>query len=131
MEFSGSVNAGMRLHAPSISETIVATQRIDVIVGDRKVDVIKIDIEGHEYSAMLGAAELLSRCHPTIFTEYSSDFQRVGSGVDGTTYLRLLLDYGYRISILRDTGPEAIQLDDVDTEWRKAPTHIDLLLEYV
>lgn len=66
---------------------------------------------------------------PIIFTEYSPEFQRLGSGVDGMSYLNLLLQYGYRVSVLREEGPVAINPDYVDSEWRKSPTHIDLLLD--
>lgn len=132
LELSENSNAGIRQpKVTSVGEEIIATQRIDTIVGNRTIDVVKIDIEGHEYKAMLGAQLLLSRCRPVLFTEYSSEFQRLGSGVDGRTYLNLLLGYGYRVSVLRQNSPEAIEPADIDSEWKKAETHIDLLFEPV
>jgi FkbM family methyltransferase len=37
------------------------------------VDLIKIDVEGHEYQALLGATETIERCHPVIMIEEKLD----------------------------------------------------------
>lgn len=36
------------------------------------VDLIKMDVEGHEYQAMIGASETVRRCKPLIITEIHS-----------------------------------------------------------
>jgi FkbM family methyltransferase len=38
---------------------------------DRKIDLIKIDIEGAEYLALSGASEIIARWHPVILSEFS------------------------------------------------------------
>lgn len=130
LQLSENANAGIRqLEATSLGDEVIATQKLDTIVGERLINVLKIDIEGHEYAAMLGANSILSQSQPTIITEYSDEFQRLGSGVDGMQYLKLMESYGYRFSLLGENGIVAIKVEDIDSEWKNAPTHVDLLLE--
>ena len=108
---------------------VVATAPLDALVGDRRIDVLKIDVEGHEYRAMLGAQQLLQRCRPVVFTEYSPAMQRACSGVEGMDYLSLYLELGYRIYLLEENGPELVAPESVDAVWRSRNiSHIDLML---
>jgi len=122
--------------------TIIATIPLDALSDQLdRLDVIKFDIEGHEYRALLGARELLQRFRPIVFTEYSPVFQRNGSGVDGPVYLDALLDLDYIPKILLRRG-EVVDLEGMDragilgsierywrdhTEW-EGGTHLDLML---
>ena len=61
-----------------------------------RVDVIKIDIEGSEQKALIGAASLLGRDHPDIVIEINS----ATCGAFGMSYrdlFRLLLGHGYHL----------------------------------
>jgi FkbM family methyltransferase len=44
---------------------------IDSIVRNKRVDLIKLDIEGMEVGALDGAAETIRRCHPALFIEWA------------------------------------------------------------
>jgi FkbM family methyltransferase len=105
------------------------------------VHILKMDIEGMEYRASIGALSFLRDQHPLTFIEYSPDFQRQGSGVEGAELLRLFLDLGYDIEILhRHAGRERIAasakpevIARVDAAWREhverdQGTHLDLCL---
>ncbi len=61
-------NAGMfTLGSVDGSEThTVPVRRIDDIVAGRRIDFIKMDIEGSEYKALLGAAETLKQKPPIL-----------------------------------------------------------------
>lgn len=41
-----------------------------------KVDFIKLDVEGYEYTVLLGAEKTIERCHPTILFEFSPIYYR-------------------------------------------------------
>jgi FkbM family methyltransferase len=104
---SDGENAAIRRHeASSRGDAIVALGLLDELIGERRIDLLKIDVEGHEYRALRGARRLLERHRPLIVTEYSPDFQRDGSGVSGETYLGFLRHHGYAISIFDEDGDE-------------------------
>lgn len=59
-------------------------------------DIIKIDVEGAELYALQGARELISKCHPFIFMEYS-DTTSNDAGYEKEMLLSELLGHGYVI----------------------------------
>ncbi|MEQ9362937.1 MAG: FkbM family methyltransferase [Leptospirales bacterium] len=68
------------------------------------VDVIKIDIEGAEYRALLGAGGILERHRPVLLSEFSPPQLAEVSGVSGPAYLELILEAGYEIAVLEEAG---------------------------
>ena len=129
---SDNENAAIRrTEAGSIGDYVVALALLDELIGDRHIDVMKIDIEGHEYRAMLGARKMLERCRPVIVTEYSPEFQQAGSGVPGSVYLEYLEQFGYGISIMLRSGElkPAAGTAEIDELCRHLGYHVDLLLE--
>jgi len=125
-------NAIIRCREVNLNESIVPLGLLDELVGDRRIDVVKIDIEGHEYRALMGATGMLRRCRPWIVTEYDPKFQMDSSGVPGSTYLRFLQEFGYRFYVLHRLGKEIHEvsslpeIDAICLEWGH---HADLLLE--
>ncbi|WMW58588.1 FkbM family methyltransferase [Agrobacterium pusense] len=83
----------------------VPVKRLDDIVVGRKVDLIKIDVEGAEALVVAGANELLRRDKPLVVTEFFPRWLRDVSGVDPELYLSKLRDIGYRIFELTSNGP--------------------------
>ena len=92
----------------------------------KKIDMIKIDIEGFEYKFFLGAKECIKKWHPSIYMEYSDVFQQRGSGVNGKLLLSMLLDLDYRSTILHRTKEAEI----VSTDSSLAISRIHDVLEY-
>ena len=78
----------------------VAALRVDDLVRGRAIDFVKIDVEGAEYLALLGCADMIGRCHPVIVSEFSPDQMPGISGVDGPAYLAWLFGFGYRVSVI-------------------------------
>jgi hypothetical protein len=109
----------MTAAAPSDSSALINSTTVpsfpvdDLIPRDKNVDFVKVDVEGAEYNALLGASQLIRRCRPTIISEFSPNTMPGISGVDGRTYLRFLLDFGYKMGVieaggtLRDCGTDA------------------------
>ena len=89
-----------------LGTTLVYGARLDDALREvGTVDVIKIDVEGAEYRALRGATALLARSRPTIVSEFSPPALAGVSGVDGETYLRLLLlDEAYVLDALPGEG---------------------------
>jgi FkbM family methyltransferase len=134
-----SYSNAMTSRAPDDAAALVASLtvpsfRIDDLIGrDTSIDLVKIDVEGAEYNALLGAREVITRCHPTIISEFSPDMMPGISFVDGRGYLRFLLDLGYRISVIEHDGsltPCGVDAEKVMNAYAKSGVdHIDILLE--
>jgi hypothetical protein len=100
-----------------------------------------MDIEGMEYRAAVGARAFFQEQKPIVFLEYSPEFQKIGSGVEGADLLRLFLDLGYTVEMLHRSQPrEAVReldagavIERVNGAWRRhvaedRGTHLDLCL---
>jgi FkbM family methyltransferase len=99
--------------------TVVPCLRLDQVI-DERLDFIKVDIEGGEYHALLGATKLIEKWHPIITTEFSMEMLPRVSGIAGGDFIRWLQGFGYASYVVaRDmSGLKAI--DDVDrfvAEW--------------
>lgn len=53
--------------------TGIQTVRVDDVVQGRKVDFIKIDVEGHELHVLRGAAQTIAKHRPKLFVESFPD----------------------------------------------------------
>ena len=61
------------------NETKVEVKILDSIIGEdiKSVDLIKIDVEGHELPALKGALGVIKTYKPLIFAEVSGDYAKV------------------------------------------------------
>jgi FkbM family methyltransferase len=114
------------------SRTVVRSVRLDRVFDDgTRLDVLKIDVEGAEFRALSGATAVLGTHRPLIVSEFSPSALRTVSGVDPAAYLRLLVDLGYELGILRPDGPAALHGRDgaavLDAHARADVDHLDLV----
>jgi FkbM family methyltransferase len=121
---------------------IVPTLPLDLVRGQfGRVDLVKMDIDGTEYRACVGARELLRECRPVVFLEYCPQLLRPLSEIEPVELLRIFLDLGYGIEVLHRARPreriaveapgEAIaQIDRICDEHvsREGGTHLDLCM---
>ncbi len=134
-DFSNGTTAGLPDDvAVVLSAQTVPALRIDALLRrDRPVHLIKIDVEGAEYPALLGCEETIRRDRPAIVSEFSPYLMPGISGVDGPTYLRWLIGLGYRISVLRDDGgldPAGKEVERVMQAYlARGSDHIDIVAE--
>lgn len=118
----------------------VPTQRLDFILASiPRLDVVKIDIEGHEPFAWKGLRSLVERHRPRIFSEFSPVAIRNSSHVDADDYLADLFEFSVNgIEVLSRDGRH-IHCQDaaaVMQEWRMAneamglagELHLDLMV---
>jgi FkbM family methyltransferase len=96
----------------------VPTVRIDDVVST-PVDVVKLDIEGHEPSALAGMSRLLTSARPIIISECNEYWLRNCSGTTSGEYCRALESRGYVLYDARHlTTPmpaSSVHLDILDT----------------
>jgi FkbM family methyltransferase len=114
------------IHALMLSE-IVPAQKIDTIVDGRKVDFIKIDVEGAEMKALKGGVRTLVAHRPVIVSEFS----HTGIHEGGEAYLSWLADLGYKFAVL-DGSERAPEFTSdrpliIDAFERSGVHHIDII----
>lgn len=111
--------------AGALQADYVAAVRIDdVIPAQTKVSLIKIDVEGHEYRALMGARKTIERSRPVIISEFSPSGLSVNSRRSGMEYLELLRNFGYHFSVI---GAPERNTTEAILESVKGIDHIDIL----
>ena len=71
----------------SIEKKVVPMVTLDSSFQNKLVDFIKIDIEGGEYNALLGAQELLKKQKPMLMVEIQADEKEIYELLTGFGYL--------------------------------------------
>jgi len=104
-----------------------------------RLDVVKIDIEGHEPIAWPSISQLVARHHPAIFTEFSPVAIRNHSRVEPETYLAGLFEHAAIIETIESDGvrEHCTNVSQVMARWKavnmRAGTdgtcHLDLYCE--
>lgn len=85
-----------------IQEHIVATCSLDDKLKDKNVVFIKLDIEGYEYEALLGAKEIIKISRPILLMEYNRvSYESIVKLLEGE-YKKYY--YNYRTNRLVDTN---------------------------
>ena len=97
----------------------------------RPIGLIKADVEGAEYNALLGCRAILARDRPVLVTEFSPDLMPGISCIDGDGYLAWIMDQGYEIGVIELDGsvtPSQGDRDAVMATYRaRAVDHIDIV----
>lgn len=84
---------------------VVPAFRMDQILNE-KIDFLKLDIEGAEYLALVGAEDIIRKYKPIITVEFSLEMIKRQSGIDGVDFLDWISKIGYDGHILGRTGKE-------------------------
>jgi FkbM family methyltransferase len=108
--FSAEFNSGhavMVTGAPLEGASLVTdipTVVLDELEWDRRIDLIKIDVEGAEAMVLRGGRKLLARDRPVIVSELFPRWLRTVSGVSPDDYMDTLKEFGYRVFELTSGG---------------------------
>ena len=84
--------------------TVPVRRLDDLVPPGRRVDFLKIDVEGAQGKVLLGSRRVLTECHPPIWFEHGER----SAGVYGTTtseIWELLTELGYRVWTADGDGP--------------------------
>ena len=71
----------------------------------RRVNLVKLDIEGAEYNALLGCRGLLRRYRPVLVLEFGPGQLPGVSGVTGEELLQWVVAQGYGLEVIELAGP--------------------------
>jgi FkbM family methyltransferase len=86
--------------------TVVPTFRLDDLV-DRKVDFLKMDVEGAEGRVVHGATRIIEKDRPIVTTELKDEMLQRVSGRSVADYLGYFGDLGYLPTLLdKENGTE-------------------------
>jgi len=141
LRHSNSSNGIVDTHvAPSAAASFVPAARVDFLLSAlERLDVIKIDIEGHEPIAWPSIEVLVRKHRPVVFTEFNPVAIRNHSRVPPESYLEGLFGTGGKVEALHLDGrrvacatPNAVM-----EQWRDANRrmnsvesyHLDLLVD--
>ena len=84
----------------------------DVLRDEKRIDVVKMDIEGHEPQALKGMTGTLKKHRPVLVSECNPDGIRELSGIEPEQYLGSLRKLGYSISVIEMSGEETRMEDE-------------------
>ena len=83
--------------------------RLDAILRDEtRIDVLKCDVDGHDYLVMRGGLGLLARTRPVVFAEFNPGTLSSFSEIEPQEYLRLFTGLGYEIAALPRRGERVV-----------------------
>lgn len=113
------------------AQTVAAIAIDHILPPNRRIDLVKVDVEGAEYNALLGCRAMIARDRPQIISEFSPDMMPGISGVSGEEYLEWLLSLGYRLGVIQTDGTTSPPVDNAAAIMAKyqarARDHIDIL----
>jgi len=92
------------ISAPDAYFKKIEAIQLDTFLTESRVDIVKIDIEGHEPYAIRGMLNILKRDQPIIFAELAPSNIKLLGGMEAADFLQLLLNIGYRISLITKSG---------------------------
>jgi FkbM family methyltransferase len=82
----------------------VPARKLDEFISDKRVDFIKIDVEGAEPKIFAGGRDLITRDMPTILCEVSNAGLKRVSSSNGTELISSLITLGYQCNVLLPDG---------------------------
>lgn len=102
---NGTTSALNPASAAIFAARTVPCLALDRVFGtDVAIGLIKVDVEGAEYSALQGCRDIIRQHRPCIVSEFSPGMLEGISGISGEAYLRWLLDFGYDLFAVEGDG---------------------------
>lgn len=106
-QLSGHASYGFVRAYEGTDDDVVQGMAVDEILGtEPRIDMIKIDIEGHEPVALQGMTQTIQTHRPLMLSEFHPALIRTHASADPGDYLAALQRMGYRLSVLGRTGQE-------------------------
>ena len=87
------------------ADTVACVAVDQVAPAGRRVDLVKLDVEGAEYTALQGCRRLLRRDRPVLVFEFTPGALPGISGISGEGLLRWVIAQGYDLALIRPGAP--------------------------
>ena len=117
------------------AQTVPCVRADSLVPAGRRIDLVKLDVEGAEYNALLGCPELLARDRPVLISEFSPSHMPGISGIEGEDYLRWIVGNGYDLSVIQPDGSllpaEGRTSEVMAAHAARGTDHIDVVAEPV
>lgn len=114
-------------------ESAVPVHSLDRYLADhaegRRLDLLKIDVQGFEAHLLSGAAQTLARDKPVVFCEVSPDMvRRAGRTTEGM--LAPFKAGGYQLTAVWDSRGETrvLSFEEAEAMFAASDSHVDLIL---
>jgi len=110
MSLKGGASNTYVVRAAPVREGRAYTQLIrldEALARADRVDLIKIDIEGHEPRAIRGARNVIEQHRPTLLTEFNPRTLREVGGIPPEAYAKQLLSQYTRLRVITAFGDDA------------------------
>lgn len=101
----------------SIERTVKLTKLDTLTSSLKKIDLIKIDVEGFEHEVLLGAEETILRHRPIIVLEYSPSFYNKNSADTKKRIVSFLKEKNYSVEILDSVVDNVVSKPDLLLEY--------------
>lgn len=82
------------------AQVVYAVTLDDALAGEARVDMVKCDVDGHDFRVMAGGRAILERFRPLVVAEFNPGTLRGFSRIDPADYLRLFFALGYSATAL-------------------------------
>lgn len=92
------------------------------------LDVIKIDVDGHDTEVVRGAAETLKRCRPVVMAEFCNRVLKP-YGSSAPDLAKAFMDCGYSRRRVLETGEDTTLEAFVSGRWDDDPSSWNVLLQ--
>jgi FkbM family methyltransferase len=106
--------------------------RLDDFLPNIKLDIVKIDIEGHEPFALKGMVNLLKTNRPIIFAEFAPSNLKIFGKIEPAEFLEFFTNLDYTINLIDSKGqviPYGQNIDQLIQDFGTYQTHhVDLIL---
>ena len=116
----------------SAAPTKVRALKIDTLLRDQRLDLVKIDVEGHEPSVLAGMQRVLTESRPIILSEFAPGTIEHISKSSPLDYLDSIASHQYVFAAIhQDGGVTAIGNNPEDVlslSAKEGGHHIDLML---
>ena len=113
------------------SQTVPCLAVDSIVSQTRRIDLIKMDIEGAEYNAFQGILGIIARDKPIIISEFSPDMMPSISGVSGPEYLDCIIAQNYEIGVIQSDGSVSEMTPSsktvMDAYFSRGRDHINIL----
>ena len=113
---SHRLNVDHRTYEPEKYEYVYSIQMIridDYIPHGKKVNFIKMDIQGGEYKALLGMTNTLgSNPNIAVLTEFAPSFFKRDAGIEPDAFIDFFINSGFRLFSLKNKELQPFKLRD-------------------